>query len=89
MKPAKGMSRLREQIQADKAPPPAPEAPVAKERKPDARIGKQMIAGYFSTEMARQFSATAALQGKTVQALLGEAIDGLMPSYGVPPFGER
>lgn len=92
MKAAKGMMRLKDQIAADtrdKAPPvPAPVTTAALRAK-GARDGKQMVAGYFSQATARKFAATAALRGTTVQAMLGEAIDLLMLSYGEPPFGER
>jgi hypothetical protein len=81
------MKRLREQIAAETAPPPPAVQP--EQRKRDARAGKRMLAGYFSERMCREVAALAALNGMTVQALLGEAIDAVMPKYGKPPFGER
>ncbi len=81
------MRRLREQIAAE-AVPPSPVTQPEKQRR-DARTGKRMLAGYFSERMCREVAALAALNGMTVQALLGEAIDAVMPKYGKPPFGER
>jgi hypothetical protein len=84
------MKKLRDQIESDAAPPrPAPEGRPEPPARRDARAGKRMLAGYFSEAMCREVAALAALNGKTVQAMLGEAIDAIMPKYGKPPFGER
>ena len=85
----KGMSRLKDQIAADKAPQPAPETQAAKEVKPDARKGKQMIAGYFSKELATKVAITARLQGRSIQAFLCAALDAELQRAGEAPFGER
>ena len=83
------MRKLREQIEVETAPPRvAPEAQDPRPRR-DGRAGKRMLAGYFSEAMCREVAALAALNGMTVQAILGEALDGVMPKYGKPPFGER
>ena len=84
------MKKLRNQIALEAAPlPPAADVRPEPREKRDARAGKRMLAGYFSETMCREVAATAALNGMTVQALLGEAIDGIMPKHGRKPFGER
>ncbi len=53
------------------------------------RAGKKMVGGHFSAELSRAVNILAAEQDKTVQALMGEAIDDLLRKYGKNPFGER
>lgn len=65
---------------AEAPPPPAP----AK-----ARVGKTMVAGYFSPEMARAVKLLAVERGVTVQALIGEALDIVLRQAGKHPMGER
>lgn len=69
-------------------------APIAAEPKQPAgvrpsRQGKKVISGHFSPELSRGLNMLAVEQDKTVQALLGEAIDLLMRQYDRHPFGER
>lgn len=54
-----------------------------------ARVGKTMLAGYFSAEAARAVRILAAEEDVTVQALIGEGIDLVLRKYGKHPFGER
>lgn len=54
-----------------------------------SRSGKKAIVGYFSEELSREFYALAIKEGKTMQSLLGEAIDDLLRARGKNPFGER
>jgi len=65
----------------------AVETPVAAPAK--ARIGKTMVAGYFSPEMARAVKLLAVERGVTVQALIGEALDLVLRQAGKHPMGER
>jgi len=65
----------------------AAEIPVAAPAK--ARIGKTMVAGYFSPEMARAVKLLAVERGVTVQALIGEALDLVLRQAGKHPMGER
>jgi hypothetical protein len=65
----------------------AAEMPVAAPAK--ARIGKTMVAGYFSPEMARAVKLLAVERGVTVQALIGEALDLVLRQAGKHPMGER
>lgn len=54
-----------------------------------SRQGKKVISGHFSPELSRGLNMLAVEQDKTVQALLGEAVDLLMRQYDRHPFGER
>ena len=79
-------------VASQPAPPPvrtrkAPETPVVAPAK--ARIGKTMVAGYFSPEMARAVKLLAVERGVTVQALIGEALDLILRQAGKHPMGER
>ncbi len=65
----------------------AAEMPVVTPAK--ARIGKTMVAGYFSPEMARAVKLLAVERGVTVQALIGEALDLVLRQAGKHPMGER
>lgn len=85
------------------APAPVPSAPTTSQRptrarkaaeKPTvapakARVGKTMVAGYFSPEMARAVKLLAVERGVTVQALIGEALDLVLRQAGKHPMGER
>ena len=65
-----------------------PPEPPKKEDK-TSRTGKKTVAGYFSPELSRALNILAIEQDKSLQALLGEAIDDLLRKYGKHPFGER
>ena len=85
------------------APVPAPSAPATSQRPvrarkaaetptaapAKARVGKTMVAGYFSPEMARAVKLLAVERGVTVQALIGEALDLVLRQAGKHPMGER
>lgn len=79
------------------APPASPRRPskgAGQVRPPEkgtakARVGKTMLAGYFSAEAARSVRILAAERGVTVQALIGEGLDLLLRKYGKHPFEER
>lgn len=70
----------------EQAPMPIPE--VARGTTP-ARIGKTMIAGYFSPQMAKAVKLLAVERDTTVQALIGEGLDTILHKYGKHPMGER
>ena len=69
-------------------PPEATEAPSPAE-KPGARTGKKAVSGYFSPELSQGLHLLGLEQGKSLQALMGEAFDDLMRKYSKHPFGER
>jgi len=56
---------------------------------PKARVGKTMVAGYFSADMARAVKMLAVERGVSVQAIIGEGLDAVLRQNGKHPFGER
>lgn len=66
------------------APTPAPASTTT-----PARIGKVMIAGYFSPQMAKAVKLLAVERDTTVQALIGEGLDAVLHKHGKHPMGER
>lgn len=68
---------------------PAPAAEPQASFRAKAREGKKAVTGYFSGELSRELRTLAVAEGKTVQALLGEAVDLLMRDRGKHPFAER
>lgn len=54
-----------------------------------ARIGKSMVAGYFSPQMAKAVKLLAVERDTTVQALIGEGLDMVLHKHGKHPMGER
>lgn len=67
----------------------APEPASSTSARTPGRIGKKSVSGYFSVEASRGLHLLAIEQGKSLQALMGEAFDDLMRKYGKHPFGER
>lgn len=55
--------------------------PPAVQRKP-SRAQKSHIGGYFAPDVHQQLKIIAAEQGKTVQQLMGEALNYLFSQYG-------
>jgi hypothetical protein len=74
---------------APEPPPGAASEPAPAGRPKTSRAGKKAVAGYFSPELSRSLHLLGLEQDKSLQALLGEAIDDLMRKYGKHPFGER
>lgn len=54
-----------------------------------SRHGKKVVSGHFSPELSRSLNMLAVEQDKTVQGLLGEALDLLLRHYDKHPYGER
>lgn len=74
---------------ATQSPPQVAGETVKEPTARPSRQGKRVISGHFSPELSRGLNMLAIEQDKTVQALLGEAIDLLMRQYDRHPFGER
>lgn len=82
-------------VQAPKVAKPAAKMPI-QEAVPapastttPARVGKVMVAGYFSPQMAKSVKLLAVERDTTVQALIGEGLDAVLHKYGKHPMGER
>src|SRR3546814_5078796 len=75
----------RAKADGDAAPAPAPAIePVDVSRKapPSGRQGTKLIGGHFPPEVSTQLRIIAAEEGKTVQSLLGEALDDRLGKKG-------
>lgn len=59
--------------------PPGPDVPPS-------RRGKRHISGYFEPEVYRQLKIICAEDEKTVQEVLGEALNALFINRGKPPI---
>jgi hypothetical protein len=84
--PASKPLASRTQAAAEEAAPAAARVPAARAK---AREGKKPVIGYFSPDLSREIAILAATEGKTMQALLGEALDLLMTDRGRNRFNER
>ncbi|MDI7776332.1 ribbon-helix-helix domain-containing protein [Asticcacaulis sp. EMRT-3] len=101
MSKASARPSLADRLAAVAAPPAEKPAPVkiqvpkaASQPAPaptvtPARVGKTMIAGYFTPEMAKAVKLLAVERDTTVQALIGEGLDAVLHKYGKHPMGER
>jgi hypothetical protein len=47
-----------------------------------SRSGKKAVSGFFEPEVSRQLKALAAIEGRTVQGMIGEALNLLFEKYG-------
>lgn len=56
------------------------------EKVPPSRRGKRHISGYFDAEVYRQVKIICAEDEKTVQEVLGEALNALFINRGKPPI---
>lgn len=72
--------------QGRKAPeaPAAPATPEATATAQASRVGRVMIGGHFSPDVQRELKIVAAMESKTLQALLAEAFNMLLAKYGRP-----
>ncbi len=53
------------------------------------REGRKAITGYFSPEMSFALHICARRNGRSLQALMGEAFDDVLRKYGETPIGDR
>ncbi len=63
-------------------------AATPSERRPDSRIGRKQIAGFFTPEMSFAMHMLARRQDKSLQALMAEAFNDVLRKYGESPIGE-
>ena len=61
-------------------------AKIADAKSPPSRRGKRHISGYFDSEVYRQVKIICAEDEKTVQEILGEALNALFVNRGKPPI---
>lgn len=61
-----------------------PQAAAAPGTRRPSRIGMRNVTGYFPPEVARQLRLLAAEQDRTIQSLVGEALNDLFAKYHKP-----
>jgi hypothetical protein len=84
MTTAKGFAALRDK---PKVAAPAPAEPAAPGKVP-ARTGRKAITGYFSPELSFAVHMTARKHGRTLQDVMGEALNDWLRKMGESPVGE-
>ena len=61
---------------------PTTASPSTTKPRDSSRTGKKAISGFFEPEVSRQLKALAAIEGRTVQGMIGEALNLLFEKYG-------
>lgn len=69
-------------VAAESVERPAPVAQPKRSSQPGSRASKKAISGFFEMEVSRQLKVIAATEDKTIQGLLGEALNLLFEKYG-------
>lgn len=59
---------------------------AAREKLPPSRRGKKQIGGHFDPEVSRQLKIVAAREDKTIEQVLGDAINEYFERRGIPPI---
>jgi hypothetical protein len=67
---------------------PKEAAATPSERRPESRVGRKQIAGFFTPEMSFAMHMLARRQDKSLQALMAEAFNDVLRKYGESPIGE-
>ena len=76
---------LDDQLAKQSAPAeamPVEQAAPKRSSQPGSRASKKAISGFFELEVSRQLKIIAATHDKTIQGLLGEALNLLFEKYG-------
>ncbi|KKI20328.1 ribbon-helix-helix domain-containing protein [Sphingomonas sp. Ag1] len=56
--------------------------------RPESRVGRKQIAGFFTPEMSFAMHMLARRQGRSLQALMAEAFNDVLRKHGESPMGE-
>lgn len=56
--------------------------------RPESRVGRKQIAGFFTPEMSFAMHMLARRQDRSLQALMAEAFNDVLRKYGESPIGE-
>ena len=75
-------------LQPAAAPPHTPKPQVKLNSQPGSRSGKKAISGFFEKEVAKQLKVLAAQNDRTVQGLMGEALNLLFEKYGLDAIAQ-
>jgi hypothetical protein len=82
--PASEAERTRKAAEAT----PKEAAASPSESRPESRVGRKQIAGFFTPEMSFAMHMLARRQDKSLQALMAEAFNDVLRKYGESPIGE-
>lgn len=63
-----------------------PKAPTT--ARPESRVGRKQIAGFFTPEMSFAMHMLARRQGRSLQSLMAEAFNDVLRKHGESPIGE-
>jgi hypothetical protein len=70
------------------APEPADTLASSASTRPESRVGRKQIAGFFTPEMSFAMHMLARRQGRSLQALMAEAFNDVLRKHGESPIGE-
>jgi len=75
--------------QAAPAPNEAEDKPkAAVSARPESRVGRKQIAGFFTPDMSFAMHMLARRQGRSLQSLMAEAFNDVLRKHGESPIGE-
>lgn len=76
--------RTEEQVEVDAASPSV--VVTKKDTLPATRQGKRILSGWFSPEVHKQIRLIAAAEDKTLQRVMGDALNEFFTRRGIPPI---
>ena len=56
--------------------------------RPESRVGRKQIAGFFTPDMSFAMHMLARRQGRSLQSLMAEAFNDVLRKHGESPIGE-
>ena len=92
-KPSFANLRTTATSKAQSAPSPTVSAPSdttspPASPRPESRVGRKQIAGFFTPEMSFAMHMLARRQGRSLQSLMAEAFNDVLRKHGESPIGE-
>ena len=60
--------------------------PIVNAHRPPGRVGKKVISGFFDPHVSKQLARLAVDQERSIENLLGEALNDLFTKYQLPPI---
>ena len=80
------ISQKKEKEKADTKATTAVVESTQRENLSPSRRGKKQIGGHFDPEVSRQLKIAAAKEDKTIEQILGDAINEYFERRGIPPI---
>ena len=69
-------------------PAPSDTASPPVSPRPESRVGRKQIVGFFTPEMSFAMHMLARRQGRSLQSLMAEAFNDVLRKHGESPIGE-